>query len=753
MTDDSSSPHFDLEEFRKSNLAEISALESQLDSLTNETDAEHAFLTFVFLKFMDISNAGGCMDDFTHGNFSTLIELAAFYLYPHFGKCSDVYPDKVQKITDLIPALQKLQNFRFFGEDKELPQDLSIFGPAKLHAETVRGSAWPDQTKREILGIQGRFDNWFFNKVGLSPSRAVAILEAFEISANAKMKSVRNDLRKDLKFPSNEEEQLAFIQQMWEMMNKVSEEIPRQLPLSKDEIKITPEVSEDEWAALLSLVGFDQSIREKISQSAEIALTPLFIIGDNKATYFDQSSLFDALYEAFDSKAKSDNSFYSKKYTNHLADWLEQEAMSYLKRLFPVDCIFRNLVYPDPDVEGGETELDGLVLWGPFQIFIEVKGRQFRLHGQLENRSNLRTDLERNVYDAYRQGARAIRFVEGAQNPEFKEKGSGRIAKVTKGDNSLQFIISVSLHYLGALTSQLSVLKDIGLFREGNYPFSVCLADLDIITQFSGSPNVFVHYIKRRTEMQDTQTRLIGDELDLFGHYLDNRLHPAIFWESKTDDGKDIDLITFTGGANRFQEWKNAELGRRAEGPEIRLAVPERIVQVLDELRRRNDDHAHWLAFALLEFHPEDLEKLAFIFQQQLTVEFTPDHRPRIAYKNKYDDTVIVLIACKNIETPILHEMTLKRCLLEKYRHKSKKAIGFGINRSKPALIFDLALYLEFPWEKDENFQAIIDAEPLPLLPGAKLPGRNVPCPCGSGLKFKKCCLPKIEKGKARGRS
>lgn len=27
-----------------------------------------------------------------------------------------------------------------------------------------------------------------------------------------------------------------------------------------------------------------------------------------------------------------------------------------------------------------------------------------------------------------------------------------------------------------------------------------------------------------------------------------------------------------------------------------------------------------------------------------------------------------------------------------------------------------------------------------------KLPGRNEPCPCGSGKKFKKCCINKIIK-------
>ena len=33
-----------------------------------------------------------------------------------------------------------------------------------------------------------------------------------------------------------------------------------------------------------------------------------------------------------------------------------------------------------------------------------------------------------------------------------------------------------------------------------------------------------------------------------------------------------------------------------------------------------------------------------------------------------------------------------------------------------------------------------------------KTPGRNDPCPCGSGKKFKKCCLEKFQK-KQRGKS
>jgi hypothetical protein len=36
------------------------------------------------------------------------------------------------------------------------------------------------------------------------------------------------------------------------------------------------------------------------------------------------------------------------------------------------------------------------------------------------------------------------------------------------------------------------------------------------------------------------------------------------------------------------------------------------------------------------------------------------------------------------------------------------------------------------------------DRKPIRVMPKH---GRNSPCPCGSGLKFKKCCLPRLESG------
>lgn len=57
----------------------------------------------------------------------------------------------------------------------------------------------------------------------------------------------------------------------------------------------------------------------------------------------------------------------------------------------------------------------------------------------------------------------------------------------------------------------------------------------------------------------------------------------------------------------------------------------------------------------------------------------------------------------------------------------------------------DLAGYYEFPWVEDATLEKALAQESLRLLPGARMPGRNDPCPCGSRKKFKKCCLPRTK--------
>src|SRR5438045_2884506 len=188
-----------------------------------------------------------------------------------------------------------------------------------------------------------------------------------------------------------------------------------------------------------------------------------------------------------------------------------------------------------------------------------------------------------------------MRYIERSKVAKFVEKNTNRVLEGRANQLQRIFPISVTLHHFAGLTTQLALLKKLGLFKNSAYPWSVSLGDLDIITRFAGTPDVFLHYIQRRLDLQRSEKNIMADELDLFGTYLDSRLHPSQFWDSTTEDGKHPTLFVISGGSERFDEWHEAELGRREKYPDIKLDFPPRLTDVLRELRVRQDDPSRWI--------------------------------------------------------------------------------------------------------------------------------------------------------------
>ncbi|MBK6588008.1 MAG: hypothetical protein IPG22_06845 [Acidobacteria bacterium] len=91
--------------------------------------------------------------------------------------------------------------------------------------------------------------------------------------------------------------------------------------------------------------------------------------------------------------------------------------------------------------------------------------------------------------------------------------------------------MTVSLHQLAGLATTLAVFNDLGLFGGNEYPFSISIADLDFVTEFTQHPDVFLHYIEKRLEVQKLNVSILVDELDFLGAYLDTRFARPYFWE------------------------------------------------------------------------------------------------------------------------------------------------------------------------------------------------------------------------------
>lgn len=647
-----------------------------VEKLVNELDAEYAFECLVTSK---LSQVGGGYEELEHGNFPALVELGAFFLTPRFGVGGSRDAGRIQALID---ALNKLHVSRLFAsglavnyDDKELA---FIQSWLVMRAESVRGTAYPPHLRGRIEGIQAPFDDWFKQATGISPSRALAVLDAYQDAANENFRKTKEQMREVMdevvalaeRFgsqivaptdPAAVKEKADVRQRMEQFMERMPTSLA---PLYGQIAARVPSFEEAEWDGLRNLIGLTPETRKGIEKPRDVRNRPIYYLSGDRFLFFDRTSVFDALFEAFDQLTRADQKFRDAKYIPHLAKWVEAQVGTYLRRIFPAENVFASLTYPDPDNKGGEAELDAAVFWPPFLLLGEVKGKQFRPRSRTGDPARLRDDLRANIEDAFTQATRANRFIDSADVVKFREKGTGRILELRRHDLQRIYPISITLHHFAGLTTQLAWLKNIGLFKDSAYPWSVSLGDLDIITRFAKTPDVFLHYIQRRFDLQRSEKNIMGDELDLFGTYLDSRLHPSQFWNSMTDDGKRPNLFMISGGSERFDEWHEAELGRRETHPDIKLDFPPRLTEVLSELRRREDDASRWIAFALLDLSPGAVSQLEKDLGEVRQHAQPGTRLPRATLKD--GDVAVSIMAANGLSPEELHRQAVLRVNLEK---------------------------------------------------------------------------------------
>ncbi len=226
------------------------------------------------------------MIDSKIGTMPVKVEHLAYELYPHFPPPSSTATTgrRVAALSsNTIYECQKTLDALFvghtFGSTPFLSPDSSeedvllkaIVGRAKI----VRGKSYPAQSERRIREVQGRFDSWYEQNVGITPTRAVNIINAI---LKAKLNAFRVNMRLEA------EKAAASYEQKWRKIRKKPKRdrdeheanfmqylrTPKEayaagfsdayadvayqyLPVSRTKLGVAP--TEKEWAVLQRLIG------------------------------------------------------------------------------------------------------------------------------------------------------------------------------------------------------------------------------------------------------------------------------------------------------------------------------------------------------------------------------------------------------------------------------------------------------------------------------------------------------------------
>ena len=626
-----------------------------------------------------------------------------------------------------------------------------MLGSLAIETSMGVGAAEIEQSRSLIRIVQGKFDKRYQDRLGISPTKAIEVLFAIARVQQSEPRSAlfqKSHLiwRKCGTNAHDDDEDLGSFINLGDAPFADSSEL-RKIPVGRQEVEGICPVSHDEWTAIISLIGCNRSRRAHLQHPLDTINHPLAVFPDDRVFMINFAGCLQQLFEQFDSDAKSDQAFYSSRYQRHISDYLELNAAACFERLFPRESVYRQLIYPDPDRnDGGSAELDLAVFWPPFLIICEAKSKQLRFRPLGADIARFCTDIKSNIEDGFTQARRFSKYIESSNEVVLSEKHGKRSLKLNKSDIREVFPISVSLRRLVSIAGHLPTLKEMGLFRDGRFPWAVALDDLDIITRFCPSPDIFLHFIKRRLMLETEEVRYTGSELDFFGTYLNSgRLEPEL-WRHAAKRPK---LITLTRYHERFQKAiYREEAGVPVLSP-VPLCVPSVVKDFLQELSlRTNDTQARWIAFCLLSLTDEQIAGLAFGIE---TLKSSPATDGRIrSIMLPMKDLVFSLTLSEEHDLKQLYDVTFNRAVAVKYNTKSSQCAAFGIRNCDRSQPFAHAFWFESKWELDplleEHARQMKTRAHMVRPPGFKMPGRNDRCPCGSGKKFKHCCLDKYQR-------
>lgn len=723
--------------------------ESLLKDAVSKVDAKVLLSSYAMYRMI------GMADDSAteHGRpVVAAIELAAYLLMPHFGN-TDVYDsESIQKGIDAIASYQKLFSLSeaLGAAHEEEPHEVNSLNlHLRLHAGMVRGSAYPGQVERRLKQIFGPFEADLVSLTAIGPLNSTSIAKAFasqaEDNLNGNKDKIADLLESYAERIGNDPAQRE--QTRIEFQNFIAAMGHTWVPTFDQISSRLGGLDRNEWDVFRSIFGLSPETLPEVARVVDLQDRPVIFLDPERAFASHGVALFDAVFSYFDSLARSNVSL-RERYARQVSGWMEKETANYLKRLFPKGNVVANACYPDPDHPGGETEADVVVVWGPFLIVAESKGRKIDRDAFRGGEHKLKNAISKNIEDAFSQTQRLVRALEANTTMTLKEKDTNRKVVVNANDVRRVMPISVTLQHLAGIPTQLAVTQRLGLFKGGAYPWSVSIDDLDVITRFAGTPDVFLHYIERRIAHQKLDVGLRGDELDIFDHYLDNRLHPDVYENRKEiREGPERRFIAFHGGEERFEPFYVAEwYGTNPPTDAIGLDVPDEVGAVLDELRNREDYGARWIAFALLGLNNSTLTKLASALRELGTREADGDRILRITVRE--GSVVVNVLAHRGLSEKEFFQHVTIRGRMEHYRAKAGTTVSIGINQNS-GKVFEVAQWLEGEWEYEEELEKMLKTDRdrprnMILSSSSTKPGRNDLCPCGSGLKFKRCCMGRI---------
>ena len=430
---------------------------------------------------------------------------------------------------------------------------------------------------------------------------------------------------------------------------------------------------------------------------------------DNGYYGFGANILYNNIIEIVESLIhKKNQKYYEEKYLKRKSTLLEDLSLIYLNKIMPKAEVYSKLNYYRNN-EGDRTryETDGLIIFDENILIVEAKSHKLTIPAKRGSLPRIENRTKKIIGDAYNQGIRCKQYIINNKQAEFYDKNNKKVLTI-EGENYRSFhIINTTYENLGHLSTQLHILKNFNIIEGKDWPWTVFINDLRIISEIIESPSIFLLYLQRRIWMNNLGLITNSDELDYFMFFLRTGLY---FEDIFISENQKISLFGETDELDRYYFYLQGLIEEKVEKPIF--CIPDfykELVYKLEDSGKKGFSNA---SLSLVLIDSKDFEKISAQLSKykKLSFETGKSYKLFLYYRKPKKGLLFVIKAGSKTSTWTQFREYLK---LMKYKYKLKLAIMYKLvfnNQSDiiPEVDFEI---LEEGWKFNPKLDRIVRKE------------------------------------------
>lgn len=429
-----------------------------------------------------------------------------------------------------------------------------------------------------------------------------------------------------------------------------------------------------------------------------------------------------------------DDSEYRDTLAKNRGDAGEEIAYDFLSRVFGEKNTFKSI---NIETKKGhrKTDIDVICLLGNKALCVQVKSKKLTLTAKRGNFDQLLKDFKGAVQDAYGQGL-VSRDAILNKTARFFDKNKQEIFFQNELDEV--YIMGLTTENYPALVHQTQMM----LVKESKdpYPLFISIFDLELLVHYLNDPYDFLYYVRQRINLMDYFKA--DEELVYLGYHLKNKL-----WKV---EGSDWGMIDNNYGAIVDRNYYPYKIGvshllSEDDDPLSNRWKDANFDALATIIKSSSNPKSTDIIFHLLDLSGSTRTEIVEHMIKFKKVSQTDKLKKSIATANA-PDFGISYVVLNSADPEELTATALGYAELRKYSSKCNAWLGMGSFSHSPNLV-DCFFYNDELWQVDNDLEnqygevlSKFRKTPFTPMKGSKKVGRNDPCPCKSGKKYKKCC-------------